>query len=68
MGEVKRPTPEEHLIRAALVWRQSDRALMGQRGPPQDPARRAAGKRSYENLMRLRHAADVVMAESDKPP
>ncbi|WP_426076502.1 hypothetical protein [Janthinobacterium sp. PSPC3-1] len=68
MDEATKLTPEEHLIQAACVWRQSDRALMAQRGPPGDPARRGAGKRNHQNLVILRGAADVLMAKSDKPP
>lgn len=68
MSEVKKLTPEEHLIQAACVWRQSDRALLAQCGPPGDPARRGAGKRNHHNLVILRGAVDVVMAKSDKPP
>lgn len=68
MSEMKKLTPEEHMIQAACVWRQSDRALMAQRGPPGDPARRGAGKRNHQNLVSLRFAVDVVMAKSDKPP
>lgn len=68
MSEAKELTPEQHLIRAAIAWRKSDRALMAQRGPPGDPARRGAGKRNHANLVVLRGAVDVVTAKSDKPP